>query len=992
MQPPAFIRHMGRLTLAVSLLTACNANPPQTTASVPPSARPVMLPPSPAARPTPGGSAMPLKPRSLRLQLKLSTAMAERFGLKQVDLAQCRQNLANVQTIMTFPSELPAETQTELQAAGVVVRNESGQTILEFANTLEELTSEELGLEYTLSDLPTGSATAQTIFRDAANQELGYLDYEVTITESSATTVVMELRSTGESAAIDPCPRLEASLTGATLTGTGGDLSAAPAATPTPSTTPTPTETPTPSPSPSGPVILNPPVVGSLSVTSGHALDTITIVGLNFTGASNVTFAGVSAYSFTVDSDTEITAQVPNSFTSGKVAVINSAGNSQSPETFTRIITSVTPRIIRVRAGVADGGDGSSWSAAYNRLERALYLAEPNDEIWVSSGRFVPTTPEIANRAATFQLRSNINVYGGFNGTESTREERNPTLNRTILSGDVSGNDNYNDADFSDVEENCYHVVVGANQTLLDGVTIIGGNADGPAPYDRGGGVYNNGVSPTLNNVILNDHRALNMGAAMYNVNGAAPVLTSFQVENNATPNVGGAIYSHLGATLTMTNGMFRLNSAQYGGAIFQDSGTATLTNVQFVANTASVLGGGIFNRRQAPMTLTNVTFDNNRGIMGAGIYSFDNSPMTINGATFTNNRAENGAGMYCYEQSSPHIRNAVFRSNHAKFNGGGLYVYKHSGATPPLENVVFALNTAREGAGLALRSGASPVITNGVFVQNSATAYGGGLFAYNRANAQLKYVTFFDNTAVGGADIYAHSLTNLNVSNAIVWADMGTSARATALLTSSLAISNSLVRNLGATTHSGSGNIEGDPLFVNPGIIAGADGLFRTADDGLFLSDTSPALTLGGSSNFPTTDLTGAARQAPTSAGAYHGSAGAAPIPPPSVTIEEVEAGTGTDIVANGDEVGILYTGTLTNGTQFDSNVASGVPFTFTVGSGSVIAGMSQGVVGMKLGGKRRLTVPPTLGYGDNAFGPVPPNSTLIFEVELASLTKAGG
>jgi hypothetical protein len=988
MQPPAFIRHLGHFTLAVSLLTACNANPPQTTASVPPSASPVMLPPSPAAKPTPVKPAAPLKPRSLRLQLKLSNAMAERFGLKQVDLSQCSQNLSNVQTVMTFPSELPTETQTALQAAGVTVRNESGQTILEFANTLEELTSEELGLEYTLNDLPTGSATAQTIFRDAANQELGYLDYEVTITETSATTVVMELRSTGEEASIDPCPRLEASLTGATLTGTGGDLSAAPAGTPTP----TPSGTPTPTPSPSGAVILNPPVVESLSATTGHALDTITITGLNFTGASNVTFAGVSAYSFTVDSDTQITAQVPNAFTSGKVMVINSAGNSQSSETFTRIITSLTPRIIRVRAGVADGGDGSSWSAAYNRLELALYLAEPNDEIWVSSGRFVPTTPEIANRAATFQLRSNIPVYGGFNGTESTREERNPTLNRTILSGDISGNDNYSDADFSDVEENSYHVVTGASQTILDGVTIIGGNADGPAPYDRGGGIYNNGVSPTLNNVILNDHRALNMGAAMYNVNGAAPVLTSFQMENNASPNVGGAIYSHLGATPTLTNGLIRLNSAKFGGAMFQDSGTATLTNVQFMANTASTLGGGIFNRRQAPMTLTNVTFDNNRAVMGAGIYSFDNSPITINGATFTNNRADNGAGMYCYEQSSPHIRNAIFRSNHAKFNGGGMYVYKHSGATPPLENVVFALNTAREGAGLALRSGASPVITNSVFAQNTATAYGGGLFAYNRANAQLKYVTFFDNIAAGGPDIYAHSLVNLNVSNAIIWADIGNAARATALLTSSLAISNSLVRNLGATNHSGSGNIESDPLFFNPGVIAGGDGLFRTADDGLFLSDTSPALTLGGSSNFPATDVTGSARQAPTSAGAYHGSAGAAPLPPPSVTIEEVEAGTGTDEVASGDEVGVLYTGTLTNGTQFDSNVASGVPFTFTVGSGSVISGMSQGVMGMKLGGKRRLTVPPSLGYGDSAFGQVPPNSTLIFEVELVSLTKAGG
>jgi FKBP-type peptidyl-prolyl cis-trans isomerase len=79
-----------------------------------------------------------------------------------------------------------------------------------------------------------------------------------------------------------------------------------------------------------------------------------------------------------------------------------------------------------------------------------------------------------------------------------------------------------------------------------------------------------------------------------------------------------------------------------------------------------------------------------------------------------------------------------------------------------------------------------------------------------------------------------------------------------------------------------------------------------------------------------------------------------------------------------------VHYTGWLTNGQQFDSSVGRG-PFSFRLGGGQVIAGWDQGVAGMKVGGKRRLTIPPELGYGSRGFpGAIPPNSTLVFEVEL--------
>jgi FKBP-type peptidyl-prolyl cis-trans isomerase len=99
--------------------------------------------------------------------------------------------------------------------------------------------------------------------------------------------------------------------------------------------------------------------------------------------------------------------------------------------------------------------------------------------------------------------------------------------------------------------------------------------------------------------------------------------------------------------------------------------------------------------------------------------------------------------------------------------------------------------------------------------------------------------------------------------------------------------------------------------------------------------------------------------------------------------TIEDLTVGTGAEAV-NGKKVTVNYSGTLTNGTKFDSSYDRNEPFSFTLGVGEVIQGWDIGVAGMKVGGKRKLTIPPALGYGSQDLGVIPPNSTLIFEVEL--------
>jgi peptidylprolyl isomerase/FKBP-type peptidyl-prolyl cis-trans isomerase FkpA len=102
---------------------------------------------------------------------------------------------------------------------------------------------------------------------------------------------------------------------------------------------------------------------------------------------------------------------------------------------------------------------------------------------------------------------------------------------------------------------------------------------------------------------------------------------------------------------------------------------------------------------------------------------------------------------------------------------------------------------------------------------------------------------------------------------------------------------------------------------------------------------------------------------------------------------IEELAVGDGAEAVA-GREVTVHYTGWLTDGRKFDSSKDRSQPFSFPLGAGYVIKGWDQGVEGMKVGGKRKLTIPPELGYGARgAGGVIPPNATLVFEVELLSV-----
>lgn len=107
-----------------------------------------------------------------------------------------------------------------------------------------------------------------------------------------------------------------------------------------------------------------------------------------------------------------------------------------------------------------------------------------------------------------------------------------------------------------------------------------------------------------------------------------------------------------------------------------------------------------------------------------------------------------------------------------------------------------------------------------------------------------------------------------------------------------------------------------------------------------------------------------------------------------PGLVIEEVTVGKGKAAAKAGSEVAVHYTGVLENGTKFDSSLDRGEPIVFVLGQGRVIPGWDKGLVGMKVGGKRKLKIAPELAYGDRGAGDkIPPGSTLLFDVELVKL-----
>jgi predicted outer membrane repeat protein len=251
-------------------------------------------------------------------------------------------------------------------------------------------------------------------------------------------------------------------------------------------------------------------------------------------------------------------------------------------------------RVVYVDSRATGAGDGTSWADAFSTLQAAVEAEGACDTIWVAKGTY---TNGGATTAPVVTMNDGTEIYGGFAGYETSFTQRDPTRNPTVLDG----------------LSLAHHVVVGAEGGVLDGLTIRGGNANGAAPADAGGGLLLPGTGYdrfTLRRVIFEENSASTQGGAMYTTRPAELLVESCAFRRNSARNGGALAVS--GSALHVIDTEFRANEAVsltatggQGGAIWLDasSNTPRLHNVLLVANSASNQGAALWITRQSWFT-----------------------------------------------------------------------------------------------------------------------------------------------------------------------------------------------------------------------------------------------------------------------------------------------------------------------------------------------------------------------------------------------------
>ena len=461
--------------------------------------------------------------------------------------------------------------------------------------------------------------------------------------------------------------------------------------------------------------------------------------------------------------------------------------------------TAGAQNVIYVDADASGADNGSSWGDAYADLQDALSAATSGDEIWLAEGTYTPT--DGSDRTISFTLVEGVALYGGFAGTESARDERDWETHETILSGDLNGDDDPAYLLYDPLRnngENSYHIVTGASSATFDGFTVTGGNADGGFPPDTdGGGIYSEGVvGLTVANCTFSGNTAYGYGGGMYNYLSSVTVTSCTFWGNGA--DWGGGVYNGEVPSIIVTNCTFSANMASYGGGMHNSFASyPTVTNCTFSGNRATDYGGGMQNALCFP-TVTDCTFSGNTADgLGGGMHNGLYSSPTVNNCTFWGNGASEGGGMHNSWASSTTVTSCTFSGNTAYY-GGGILNYESS---PAVTNCTFSGNRADYGGGM-YNSESSPVVTNSVLWGDSATVE---------------------------PEIYSEG-------------------------DSSCTVSHSVVGQVGGFTDGG-GNVDADPLFVDPD---GPDDIAGTPDDDLHLRPGSPCIDAADGNAAPATDMDG--------------------------------------------------------------------------------------------------------------------------------------
>ncbi|AWV98729.1 choice-of-anchor Q domain-containing protein [Arcticibacterium luteifluviistationis] len=271
--------------------------------------------------------------------------------------------------------------------------------------------------------------------------------------------------------------------------------------------------------------------------------------------------------------------------------------------------------IIYVDSAVVGGlADGTSWTNAYSDIQSVLETFESdcaNYKVWVAKGTYYPTSG--SDQSISFELKNNLAIYGGFEGTETALSQRNITNYPTILSGDLGT--------INDNSDNSYHVVKGENilQTaILDGFIVKNGNAQTAATITSGGGIL-----------------GLNSKAIIQNCT----------VESNSAVS-GAGIFLSSASSSKIINCIFKNNAALTdGGGVAGSNNSCSFTNCLFVNNTAATNGGAIHSSN-SNMAFVNSTFTKNNATVGDAVYVDGTSP-TITNSIFWNNLNTSASDIY---------------------------------------------------------------------------------------------------------------------------------------------------------------------------------------------------------------------------------------------------------------------------------------------------------------------------------------------------------
>jgi predicted outer membrane repeat protein len=415
-------------------------------------------------------------------------------------------------------------------------------------------------------------------------------------------------------------------------------------------------------------------------------------------------------------------------------------------------------RIIYVDDDANGLNDGSSWQNAYQFLQDALMMAREGDELRVAQGIYKPDDFALSDRpnlgrAETFQLINGVAIRGGYAGIGAPDPNaRDIQLYKTILSGDLNGNDvevanpwnPWNPpyeppADWDLLgeptrAENSYHVVTGSvtdANAVLDGFTVIAGNANSGTEQQEGAGIYNDNGRPTITNCTFKGNAAGWFGAAMYN--------------NCGSP--------------TLTNCTFKDNWAREGAGIYNWQSNPTVDNCIFTKNMGHK-GAGMYNHKSSPI-VTNCTFNYNTVYWhdsGGGMYNHWHSNPTISNCTFDYNWAEYfGGAIYCNENSCPTIRYCTVSRNYLYWDGAGIYCQE--GSSPTIKNCLIVNNNTDEGfgGGVVCVQASCPTIINCIITDNDGW-YADALYADDRSIPVIKNCIVWESCLFGGSALITYS------------------------------------------------------------------------------------------------------------------------------------------------------------------------------------------------------------------------------------------